>query len=167
MRQEHRFVADLYRYLAPFIDASRKLFLSLDGIAARRGVSDGHFTDPDVPDLWFYLAGSPSLTLLEAKVLGDDGRVLVGRGQLTAWRSNGHGDHKPTAWVGADESLSQFWYWTHAEFCQERLDASRSNREYISFSPPTAHWTFPDIQQLALHVLWQAKPDAAAGGEQR
>ena len=55
MKQESRFVAELYRYLAPFIDTARELYVSLDGMAARQGVLGGHFTDPDVPDLWFYL----------------------------------------------------------------------------------------------------------------
>lgn len=153
MKQESRFVAELYRYLAPFIDTARELYVSLDGMAARRGVLGGHFTDPDVPDLWFYLAGSLNLTLIEAKILDEDNRVSVGRGQLTAWRTSGPGAHKPSAWVATDESLSSFCYWTHAAFCVERLDMSNSQQDYVSFRPPEARVQFPDIRQLALHML--------------
>lgn len=156
MKQKHRFVADLYRYLAPFIDTTRELFLSLDGIAARRGVAGGHFTDPDVPDLWFYLVGSPRQTLLEAKILGKDNKVKLGRGQLAAWRTSGSGAHKPTAWVVANESLSTFHYWMHADFCKTCLDGSNSTQKYISFLAPNNQASFSDIKELALHIIKEA-----------
>jgi hypothetical protein len=153
LKQEHRFVADLYRYLAPFIDTSREMYLSLDGVAARRGVTGGHFVDPDVPDLWFYLAGAQNVTLLEAKIVGSDGIVLLGRGQLSAWRTGGQGAHKPTAWVGSNEEFSVFYFWLHTAFCTNRLDGSRSSQDNIPFRLPESTKQFPDIRQLALHVL--------------
>src|SRR4051794_15694829 len=106
MRQEHRFVAELYRYLAPFIDTSADVYLSLDGIAARRGVSSKKFDDADVPDLWFTLVGHTQPVLLEAKIVDDKRRVTVNRNQLMAWRSNGRGGHRPTAWVATNEAFN-------------------------------------------------------------
>src|SRR5436309_86774 len=49
VKQENHFVAELWRYLAPFIDTSSQSYLSLDGIAARKGVSDHVLADADVP----------------------------------------------------------------------------------------------------------------------
>jgi hypothetical protein len=152
VKQESRFVADLYRYLAPFIDTDSPLYLSLDGIAARKAVSDSVFVDPDVPDLWFTLAGSSRLTLLEAKVLNADRSVTVNQGQLTAWRSTGSGQHKPTAWVAANEALTVFFYWTHTDFLA-RLDASTATAQYPKFRLPDVRAEFPEVRQLALHVL--------------
>ena len=152
MKQESRFVAELYRYLAPFIDTSRPLYVSLDGIAARRGVSDNVFSDPDVPDLWFTLAGDPNLILLEAKVLNAGRRVTVNQAQLTAWRSTGSGKHKPGAWVAADEALTAFFYWSHVDFLA-RLDASNTTALYPRLQMPDSRIEFTEVRQLALHVL--------------
>lgn len=152
MKQESRFVAELYRYLAPFIDTNSPFYLSLDGIAARKGVSDRVFADPDVPDLWFTFAGSRRLTLLEAKVLGADRSVTVTRGQLAAWRSIGSGQHKPTAWVATDEGFTVFFYWKHTEFLT-KLDASTEAAQYPKIKIPDVREEFPEVRQLALHVL--------------
>lgn len=152
VKQESRFVAELYRYLAPFIDTSKALYLSLDGIAARKGVSDNLFADADVPDLWFTLAGSSEIALLEAKILGPDEAVTVNQGQLTAWRSSGSGQHKPTAWVAADEGLTAFYHWTHAAFLP-RLDASNATVQYPKLRIPEDRKEFPEVRQLALHIL--------------
>lgn len=57
-KQEHRFVAELYRFLAPFVDVEAGVYLSLDGMAALRGVEAKIFEDSDVPDLWFTLVGT-------------------------------------------------------------------------------------------------------------
>jgi hypothetical protein len=156
VKQEHRFVADPYRYLAPFIDTRRELFISLDGIAARRGVAGGHFTDPDVPDLWFYFVGSCKATLLEAKILGEDNKVLLGQAQLAAWRTGGPGADKPTAWVVTNEELSTFYYWSHDDFCHDRLDGSNSTQDYVPFRAPDTRASFSDIRELALHILGKA-----------
>src|SRR5438552_11675650 len=64
MKQEHRFVADLYRYIAPFIDTAEPIFLSLDGEAAKKGVSEKHFGDAGIPDMWFTLVGATMPTLI-------------------------------------------------------------------------------------------------------
>src|SRR5438270_2454272 len=114
MKQEHRFVADLYRYLAPFVDREKTIYVSLDGEAAKKGVSEKLFNDSDVPDLWFHFVGCGSTVLLEAKILNINGAITIGRGQMTAWKSNGCGQHKPSGWVAADQKLKKFYYWPHA-----------------------------------------------------
>jgi hypothetical protein len=158
VRQESRFVAELYRYLAPFIDTRTPSYVSLDGIAARKGVVDNMFVDPDIPDLWFTLIGDPKPNLLEAKILTDR-RVTVNQAQLSAWRSTGSGRYKPSAWVAADENLKTFFYWTHADFLA-RLDASRATTQFPRLRIPDSHTEFPEVRQLALHVLRFA-PDQA------
>lgn len=95
MKQEHKLVAELYRYLAPFINIDRHFFVSLDGQAAMSGVEKGTFSDSTVPDLWFTLVGATEPTLIEAKTIDTNGRALLMKSQLQAWRSNGNGSHKP------------------------------------------------------------------------
>ncbi len=80
MKQEHRFVADLYHYLAPFIDSSKATYVSLDGEAAKKGVTEKLFNDSDVPDLWFHLVGVEKTILLEAKILNPDRTITVEQG---------------------------------------------------------------------------------------
>jgi hypothetical protein len=152
MKQEFLFVAELYRYLVPFIDTDKPRYLSLDGIAARQGVPQGYFEDHDVPDLWFTLIGSRRPTLLEAKILNANRSVTVGQGQLSAWRSTGQGRHKPTAWVAADERLSDFYYWTHEAYLS-RLDVCASTVSFPKIRMPDVRFQFTDVRQLALHVL--------------
>ncbi len=152
MKQEHRFVAELYRYLAPFVDTDHDVFLSLDGIAARSGVNAGVFIDPDVPDIWVRFVGSQSHTLLEAKVLNDNHTVTLVQGQLVAWRSNGNGSHRPSAWVATNRQFTLFYYWEHIAFAQN-LDRSRSQGDYPRIRIPDNRSEFDDLRQLALHVL--------------
>jgi hypothetical protein len=67
MKQEQKLVAEVYRYLAPFIDTSRELYLSLDGQAPLVGVGRGHFVDGTIPGPWFTILGNTRATLIEAK----------------------------------------------------------------------------------------------------
>ena len=151
MRQEHRFVADLYRYLAPFIDTARPIYLSLDGEAAKKGVTERVFDDADVPDLWCTLIGEAHPLLIEAKIT--DGKcITVGRGQLVSWRTNGAGRHKPVAWVAANHSLDRFYSWHHVEFLAI-LDACTSQRKYPKVRIPPSAKAFDDIRLLALELL--------------
>jgi hypothetical protein len=151
VRQEHRFVADLYRYLAPFIDTTRPIYLSLDGEAAKKGVTEQIFGDADVPDLWFTLVGEDEPVLIEAKIT--DGKcVTIGRGQLISWRSNGTGRHKPAAWVAANHSLDRFYFWRHEEFLTI-LDACTSQRKYPKVRMPASAKAFDDLRLLALELL--------------
>ena len=154
MKQEHLFVAELYRYLAPSADARRKVYLSLDGEAAKKGRRDGEFLDADVPDLWFTLLGDTEPVLLEAKIMNPDGTVTLGQGQLFAWRSEGNGKHKPTAWVTADESFTEFGYWKHEDFLAA-LDQCRARVKYPRVRAPSspARLVFRDIRLLVLRIL--------------
>jgi hypothetical protein len=90
--------------------------------------------------------------LLEAKIIDGDRRVAMSLAQLTAWRSMGTGRHKPVAWVAADEALSAFFYWSHADFLP-RLDATNTTVPNPRLAMPDPHVQFPEIRQLALHVL--------------
>lgn len=155
MRQESRFVAELYRYLAPFIDTGKQFCLSLDGIAARKGVLEEVFADPDVPDLWFTLVGDESAVLIEAKILTGKRIVTLSQGQLAAWRSTGPGRHKPAAWVAANEDFREFRYWSHTDFVPI-LDACRSTVRYPRVTIPSHARAFADVRPLALHILRQA-----------
>ncbi len=151
MRQEHLFVAELYRYLAPFVDIKQDLYLSLDGIAAKRGVTQKHFEDETVPDLWFTVLGCQTPILLEAKIV-EKGKVTVGKAQLSAWRSQGRGKHRPIAWVGSTETMSRFYFWTHQEFLAN-LDACTSTVAFPKVKIPADPKEFSRIEELALHVL--------------
>ena len=68
MKQEHRLVAEVYRYLAPFIDTTKDIYLGLDGQAALTASTAGRFVDPNLPDLWFTLLGRPVPCRIEAKL---------------------------------------------------------------------------------------------------
>lgn len=155
MKQEHRFVADLYRYLAPFIDPDKAIFVSLDGEAAKKGVSEKKFIDSDVPDLWFHFVGRASAVLLEAKILNVNDTITVTRGQITGWRSAGAGQHKPSAWIASDQDLKKFYFWSHSSF-QCRLDDCQSKQKYPKIKLPEEHVEFDDIRSLALHIIRQA-----------
>jgi hypothetical protein len=151
MRQEHRFVADLYRYISPFIDTAKPIYLSLDGEAAKKGVSEKHFDDAGVPDMWFTLIGATGSTLVEAKIV-EGGKITIGQSQLSAWRSAGHGRHKPSAWVAANDSLDKFYYWRHDDYLR-LLDACTSQKKYPKIAMPTSTKEFNDIRLLALELL--------------
>lgn len=151
MRQEHRFVADLYRYVAPFIDTAKPIYLSLDGEAAKRGVTEKHFGDAGVPDMWFTLVGGNGSTLVEAKII-EGGKVTIGQSQLCAWRTSGNGKHKPSAWVAANHSLDKFYYWSHNDILQI-LDACTSQKKYPKVGAPSSAKEFSDLRLLALELL--------------
>ena len=154
MKQEHKFVAELYRYLAPFIDTNEHLFISLDGQAAIGGVG-GVFTDATIPDLWFTFIGKNIPVLIEAKTIDTDGRMLLMKSQLEAWRSNGVGAHKPEYWVAVNREFNVFYFWEQEEFLY-RLDNSRANTKTLTLLPPDNRIEFNNVSELALHILKQA-----------
>jgi hypothetical protein len=157
MKQEYGFVAKLYRYLAPFIDERKDIYLILDGEAAMRGVVEKRFEDSVVPDLWFTLIGDKDETLIEAKIIGKDRRVTINQGQLNAWKSGGSGNHQPSTWVAASLDLQKFYYWRHDVFCRERLDECDSEGKYPKILPPDEKVEFDDIRELALHIIRKAR----------
>lgn len=155
MKQEHRFVAELYRYLAPFVDTTHDVFLSLDGSATLRGVGAGVFTDTDVPDIWLRFIGNNSNTLLEAKVLNDNNTVTLTQGQLQSWRTGGNGAYIPNAWVAASRAFDTFSYWTHDAYLP-RLDRCRARSSQPKVRIPEDRESFEDVRGLALHILREA-----------
>lgn len=154
MKQEHRLVAEVYRYLAPFIDARQEIYLSLDGQAAKTAVGAGRFIDRDIPDLWFTLVGESAPSRIEAKIL-DKGAALLMRSQILAWRSSGPGAYKPVAWVATNREFSAFYYWRHESFVAV-LDRCKAQRDSYDLPPPKDRLEFNSIPELVLHLLRQS-----------
>jgi hypothetical protein len=154
MKQEHKLVAELYRYLAPFINVEHDVYISLDGQAAMMGVGKGTFTDSTVPDLWFTLLEATEPTLIEAKTIDTNGRALLMQSQLQAWRSNGNGAHKPAYWVATNRAFDRFFFWSHGEFLPI-LDRTAATGNTVTLLPPKSHEEFSSVSSLALHILRQ------------
>ncbi len=154
MKQEHRFVAQLFGYLAPFVDDAKPLYLSLDGEAAKKGVRESHFKDPTVPDIWLTLVDKRELRI-EAKILSGNDRFIVGKEQLSAWFATGKGAHPPTGWVVANEKLTDFYYWAHSEIAHQPTKAIQGGR-YYEVRAPTMKRTFGTVREVALHILGAA-----------
>ena len=154
MKQEQRLVAEVYRFLAPFVDTTKPSYVSLDGQAAEMGVQQGLFSHATIPDLWFTLAGSHEPLPIEAKIVHDR-RVLIMQSQLIAWRSTGTGAHRPHAWIAADRSFETFYYWSHPAFLS-RLDATRAGTPTLQLRLPDTRTEFQHVNELALHVLRNA-----------
>jgi hypothetical protein len=152
VKQEQKLVAETYRYLAPFIDTSCDFFLSLDGQAALIGVGRGQFLDGTLPDLWFTLVGRSSSMLIEAKALDSKGKVSLMQTQLKAWRTNGHGGHKPDHWIAASNAFDAFYLWSHSAFLPI-LDATVNRQDTVILSAPTGKKQFSTISELALAIL--------------
>jgi hypothetical protein len=151
MKQEHRLVAEVYRWLAPFVDTQHDIYISPDGQAAKTAVAAGRFKDPDIPDLWFTLVGSHTPTYIEAKVVDDDGTVLVMQSQITAWRNSGTGTYKPHYWVATNRGFRKFYFWHHADFATLHSTTSQNN---IPLRPPASAWkTFDSVAELVLAIL--------------
>lgn len=155
MKQEQRLVAELYRYLAPFIDTSKDVFVSLDGQAALMGVKDGQFVDGAIPDLWFTIVGRAQSTRIEAKALDPKGYALLMQGQLQAWRTSGTGGHKPDCWVAVGHSFDAFYLWEHRDFLAT-MDRSENRQKTVPLSPPASRQAFGTVIELALAVLHRA-----------
>jgi hypothetical protein len=154
MKQEHKLVAELYRYLAPFVNIEHDIFISLDGQAAMTGVEKGTFSDSTVPDLWFTLLGNTAPTLIEAKTIDTNGRALLMQSQLKAWRSNGGGAHKPAYWVATNRAFNRFYFWSHNEFLPV-LDNTTAAGNTLTLLPPKTSKEFSCVSALALHTLRQ------------
>jgi hypothetical protein len=159
MKQEQRLVAEVYRFLAPFVDTTKSIYVSLDGQAALTGMEKGMFTHPTIPDLWFTFVGAEVPTLIEVKTVRDD-KVLLMQSQLQAWCSMGNGTHRPQSWIAVNTEFNCFYYWTHEAFLP-RLDRP-TNRRPGSKIPKTIYRELPDeLQQfrnaneLALHIIRQ------------
>jgi hypothetical protein len=152
MKQEHKLVAELYRYLAPFIDIEHEIYISLDGQAALTAVGKGIFVDGTVPDLWFTLIAAMAPTLIEAKTIHTDGRLLLMQSQLKAWRGAGAGAHKPDFWVATNRAFDKFYFWSHIDFLPI-LDATSARGKTLTLMPPLSRREFSSANALALHIL--------------
>lgn len=155
MKQEHKLVAEVYRYIAPFINTDADFYVSLDGQAADTGVNQGIFADSTIPDMWFTLVNKTEPTLIEAKTIDTNNRMLLMQSQLRAWRTNGHGAHKPQYWIAVNRAFDQFFFWSQAEFLQ-RLDATQAQGNTVTLLPPEQTESFVNAQHLALHILRKA-----------
>ena len=155
MKQEHRLVAELYRFIAPFIDTTKDIFVSLDGQAASTATKAGLFADAALPDLWFTLLGADARTLIEVKIIENEGKALLMQSQLAAWRSDGSGAYKPKYWVAANRSFDRFYFWKHEHFLPI-LDNSKAKTNTLTLYPPQERLEFMSVSQLALHVLREA-----------
>jgi len=155
MKQENRFVADLYHYLSPFIDRGKDIFFCLDGGAAKHHAQNGSGTlsDSVLPDLWFSLIGHDGKVGIEAKII--EGNTMSFRqGQIQSWKSNGTGSYRPNFWVAANRDLSEFHCWHHTRMAP-RLDSTESTVDNVSLSMAhyPADFVTSHIQSLALYIL--------------
>lgn len=159
MKQENKFVAQLFHFLAPFVDMSKDLFICIDGGAAKHhaGLEFGPLLDPDVPDLWFSLVGHDYPTGIEAKII-EDHYISVRRGQLLAWRTQGTGAYQPRFWVASNRNLSEFYCWHH-EDVRSKLDESKSSVDNIKLSLKKipVGYRSDNLPGLALYILSHAK----------
>jgi len=163
MKQEQRLVAEVYRYLAPFIDTSKETFVSLDGQAALVGVKQGRFKDATIPDLWFTVVGSRQSFLIEAKAFDANGRVLLMQNQLKTWRSNGSGSHKPECWIAVSNRFDAFYFWEHTDFV-DTFDKSKNKQTTVTIAAPKKRKEFKTVSELALAILCRAQQGAPADG---
>jgi hypothetical protein len=57
LKEENRFVSEIYHLIAPFIDINQQIFLMLDGEAARHGFRKRKISNFVLPDMVFKLVG--------------------------------------------------------------------------------------------------------------
>jgi hypothetical protein len=160
MKQENKFVAQLFHFLAPFVDTDRELYICVDGGAANHhaGRDGSALLDPDVPDLWLAFQGQQSHTGIEAKIL-EGNSISVRQSQLRAWRSSGKGVYKPKYWVASNRTLSEYYCWDHS-IMLPRLDATKSTVDNVAISMAKTPSSFStkSLASLALYVLSRHRP---------
>ena len=159
MKQENRFVAELYHYLAPFVDIERELLICVDGGAAKHHSEsdEGILKDSVLPDLWFSFVGQKDQVGIEAKVM-DGNTISVRQGQLQSWRTDGSGAYCPQFWVTTNRDLSEFRCWRHQSMI-DRLNSTNNTTDNVKLSLanyPADHIS-DSVAQLALFVLRSAE----------
>ena len=159
MKRENSFVAQLFHYLAPFVDMEKELFICVDGATAAKYSPD----DPDLPDLWFTFCGHKTETGIEAKVINEKNSISIRQGQMRAWRTGGKGAYQPTFWVAANRALTEFFCWHHADF-RPLLDSSNNKNDNVTRAVtkyfPIAHRS-SKIAELALYILTHHRTSGA------
>ncbi len=155
MKQENRLVAELYRYLAPFIDTKKDIYICLDGQAAETGVSNGTLIDSVLPDMFFHFVGQTHPTLMEAKIIEESGNALLMQSQLSSWRSTGTGKYKPKYWFASNRSFTEFYLWTHEEFLPI-LNNSKALGKTLTLKSPVSKLKFTNIIELAIYIIKNA-----------
>ncbi|WP_061960142.1 hypothetical protein [Cupriavidus pauculus] len=155
MKQENKFVAQLFHYLAPFIDMAKPLLICVDGGAARAhaGKEGAPITDQDIPDLWMSLVNDGDPFGIEAKVI-DRNSISIRQRQVRAWRTDGTGHYRPAYWVATNRELSKFWCWKHTSMAA-RLDGTSSTTDNVilSVSKFPADYQTDSLSALALYIL--------------
>lgn len=158
MKQENRFVAELYRYLAPFVDEAQDRFICVDGGAAKHhaGRENSPIIAPDIPDLWLSFVGRKQHVGIEAKIL-DKRSISVRQSQLRAWRSDGEGYYRPRFWVASNRALDEFHCWEHSSIvrCLDRTKNKTPNVA-LSLGGIVTDFSSSSLPELALHILKHA-----------
>ena len=158
MKQENRFVAQLFHFLAPFVDYERDLLICVDGGAATHHAkrTESAIVDPDIPDIWCAFVGKAGFTGIEAKTIAANS-ISVRQGQLRAWRTVGKGHYRPSFWVATDSQLTEFHCWHHSSMVK-RLDTTKSTVDNVSLSMSKypADFTTGKLAELALYLLAHA-----------
>jgi len=87
IRQENKFVAQLFHFLAPFVDPEKDLFICVDGAKALQNCEKkgSKLLDAALPDLWFTAHGRSIPIGIEAKIFGNRG-ISFRRSQIPAWQ---------------------------------------------------------------------------------
>jgi hypothetical protein len=156
MKQEHRLVAECYRYLAPFIRTDKDIFLCLDGQAAVTAVNQGRLIDTGLPDMLFTLIGSESDIRVEAKIIDESGKILLMQSQLLAWKTAGTSNLKPHFWISGNIPFNSFSIWRHEDILPV-LDKSKAKSKTVHVAAPQSRKTFNTIPELALNIIRIAK----------
>ncbi|WNJ97730.1 hypothetical protein RND59_16505 [Vibrio ruber] len=155
MKQENRFVADLYHLLSPFMDKDKDLYLCMDGGGAKHHAASEHgkLEDAVLPDIWFCLVGQEKHIGIEAKVF-DSNNLSFRQMQIQSWRSDGSGIYTPHFWVATNRELTEYKCWFHKTMVA-RLNTTMSTVDNVSLSMskyPADHES-NTIQELALFIL--------------
>ena len=155
MKQENRFVADLYHLLSPFMDKDKDLYLCTDGGAAKHhaALEDSTLEDAVLPDIWFCLVGQKKHIGIEAKVF-DSNRLSFRQVQIQSCKSEGRAVYTPKFWVATNKKFSEYKCWLHETMVQ-RLNATNSTVDNVSLSMqqyPADHES-GTTQELALFIL--------------
>lgn len=81
-----------------------------------------------------------------------DGKVLLMRSHVEAWRTAGSGTHRAKSWVAVNTEFDRFYYWTHEAFLS-RLDSTQATTPTIYRRLPDELLEFRHANELALEII--------------